>query len=54
MRRCLLFGDAPVAAPVASSQECPAFLWDGAFRRITPGALSLRLSVLLFLPGGQA
>jgi hypothetical protein len=54
MSRCLWFQGAPVAAPFASSREPRPPLWDGAFQRITPGALSLLWCVLLSLPGGRA
>jgi hypothetical protein len=53
MSRCLWFQGAPVAAPFASSREPRSPLWDGAFRRITPGALSLLLCGLLSV-GGRA
>ena len=52
----------PLAAPLAmfkvadafaSSQERHMSLWDGRFWRITPGALSPPLYVLLSLAGGR-
>lgn len=49
----LLASGAPVAVPFASSHDCHAPLWDGGFWRITPGALSLQLCVLLSLAGGR-
>jgi hypothetical protein len=53
MSRCPQLGGAPVAAPFASSHERRAPLWDGAFRRITPGALSAVRVLLLFPAGGR-
>lgn len=50
MSRC---GGAPLAAPVALSQKCEASLRDGRFWRITPGALSRLLCLLLSLAGGR-
>ena len=49
----LLASGAPVAVPFASSHDRHAPLWDGASRRITPGALSLLSCVLLSLAGGR-
>jgi hypothetical protein len=43
----------PIAQPVAPSHERRLPLWRLAFRQITPGALALRLSVLL-LAGGRS
>jgi hypothetical protein len=54
MSRCLLAGGAPVAAPFASSQDRRSPLWDVPYRRITPGALTPSLCVLLSLVGGWA
>jgi len=48
----LLFRGVPVAVPFALSHGRHSPLWHGAFRRITPGALSLLLCVLL-LAGGR-
>jgi len=52
MRRGLLLRNLPLASPVALSHDRRSPLWHGAFRQITPGALSLPLSVLLFASGG--
>jgi hypothetical protein len=52
MSRCPQLGGAPVAAPLASSHGRRTPLWDGAFRRITPGVLSA-VRVLLFPAGGR-
>jgi hypothetical protein len=45
---------APIGAPIASSEGCRSSLWDGAFRRITPGALARLLGVLSSVVGGRA
>lgn len=50
----LLVGDVPFAVPFASSHDCHGPLWNGGFWRLTPGALSLQLCVLLSLAGGRA
>jgi len=54
MSGCLLAWGAPVAAPIASSQDRRSSLWDGRCRPITPGALTPPLCVLLSLAGGRA
>jgi hypothetical protein len=54
MSRCQMVGGAPLAAPIASSQMCRTPLWDGAFWRITPGALSAVAVQLSLLTGGRA
>jgi hypothetical protein len=43
----------PLAVPFASSHDCRLPLWDKAFGRITPGALSVCCAVL-FPSGGRA
>jgi hypothetical protein len=48
-----LVGDAPLAAPIASSQGRRAPLWGGAFWQITPGALSAVAVWLSLLTGGR-
>jgi hypothetical protein len=53
LSRGVSFG-APIGAPIASSNGCRSPLWDGTFRRITPGALALLLCVLLSVVGGWA
>jgi hypothetical protein len=45
---------APIGAPIASSDGCRSPSWDGASRRITPGALARLLWVLLSVVGGRA
>jgi len=50
MSRC---GGAPIAAPFASSQNCQASLQDGHLWRITPGAPSPLLCLLLSLAGAR-
>jgi hypothetical protein len=50
----LVEGGVPVAAPVASSHDRHAPLWDSAFAQITPGALPFPCEVLLSLSGGRA
>ncbi len=52
MRRQLLL--APIACPLASSQDACLPLWDRAFRRITPGALCLCCAVLSSRAGGRS
>jgi hypothetical protein len=52
MRRGLLLRNLPLASPVALRHDRRSPLWQRAFWRITPGALSLPLSVLLFVLGG--
>jgi hypothetical protein len=54
MSRKLLVEDAPFAAPVALSIGGDPPLWEARFRRITPGALSLRCAVLFSFAGGQS
>jgi hypothetical protein len=49
----VLIQGAPVAAPIASSNEPQRPLWNGAIPRITPGALTFCRAVLS-LPGGRA
>jgi hypothetical protein len=53
MSRCLLVSGAPLAAPIASSQERHTSLRDGRFWRITPGALSAVAVQLSLLTGGR-
>jgi hypothetical protein len=43
----------PVAVPLALSHTRQQPLWNGASRRITPGALTLPLRALLFPVGGR-
>lgn len=52
MRHGLQLQYLPLASPVALSHDRCSPLWKGASRQITPGALSLPLSVLLFVSGG--
>jgi hypothetical protein len=53
MRRRLLLRNVPLASPVALSHDRYSPLWHGAFRQITPGALTLLWWVLLSLAGGR-
>mgnify|MGYP001315119301 CR=1 FL=1 len=54
MSAYLLAGGVPVAVPFASSRQPRSPLWDRLLARITPGALSLAVCVLLSVPGGRA
>ena len=52
MSLCLRPQGVPFAVPFALSHDCYAPLWDRAFRRITPGALSAVRVLLMFPAGG--
>jgi hypothetical protein len=54
MRVFLPIQGVPLAVPFALARAFDSPLWDGAFRPVTPGALTFRCDVLLFFAGGRA